>query len=163
MAGPIASAVIIPELEDADEAQPAPVSPVGQKRRMSSVTDQDSKRPRLNSIDQNGSNASQERIGTANGKDTAPAAPAKRERGRERRLFGAVLGALSQNPASAAQRKRAEIEKRQRAQREAEVQEDDHRKAERAARRKAQREKEQKRFQRESVRWAAFCGVARAY
>lgn len=150
MAGPIASAVIIPELEDADEAQPAPVSPVTQKRRMSSVTDQDSKRPRLNSIDQNGNH---EKNGTVNGKETAPAAPTKRERGRERRLFGAVLGALSQNPASAAQRKRAEIEKRQRAQREAEVQEDDHRKAERAARRKAQREKEQKRFERESVRF----------
>lgn len=135
MSGPIASAVVLPE---PDEALPPPASPPNTlKRRQSSVTEDSIKRARTN-----GDDAADER---------KPAAPTRRERGRERRLFGAVLGALSQNPTTAGQKRRSEIEKRQLAQRRLEDQEGEQRKAERLARRKAQRWKEQKHFERQAV------------
>lgn len=146
MAGPIASAVVLPEQ---DEGSPplTPISPTGQKRRQSSIIEQDAKRPRLNGDDdpvdrRNSINNNQ--------KVTAPA-PKGRERGRERRLFGAALGALSQNSATAAQKRRSEIEKRQQVQRRIEEEESEQRKLERQARRKAQRWREQQRFERDSV------------
>ncbi|KAF1357308.1 hypothetical protein EJ07DRAFT_129325 [Lizonia empirigonia] len=136
MSGPIASAVVLPE---PDEALPPPASPPNTlKRRQSSVTEDSIKRARTN-----GDDAADER---------KPAAPTRRERGRERRLFGAVLGALSQNPTTAGQKRRSEIEKRQLAQRRLEDQEGEQRKAARLARRKAQRWKEQKHFERQAMR-----------
>ncbi|KAF2277773.1 uncharacterized protein EI97DRAFT_449219 [Westerdykella ornata] len=149
MDGIIASAVVLPEPQETNRSPSPPQSPTGQKRRQSSVAEQDAKRPRLNSFDAEASNGGQP---SSNAQTQTTAVPARRERGRERRLFGAVLGALSQNFASPAQRKRSEIEKRQRAQREQEEQEDGQRKAERIAQRKAQRRIEQKRFERESMR-----------
>ena len=150
MDGPIASVVILPE------DSPPPASPIeqsnGHKRRQSSISDENAKRPRLDNEDaQNG-----RRESTA---QTKPAAPVKRERGRERRLFGAVLGALSQAPSTtAAQKRRSEVEKRQLALRKQESEESDQRKAERIARRKVQRWKEQKRFERDSV-WLSLADV----
>ena len=139
MASPIASAVVLPD------DLPVPASPsYSHKRRQSSISEEHAKRPRLNDHD-----APTERRGSTH--ETKPAAPVRRERGRERRLFGAVLGALSQNPTTAAQKRRSEIEKRQLAQRKLDDQESEQRKAERVARRKAQRWKEQKHFERESV------------
>lgn len=134
MDGAIASAVVLP-----DEPQPPP------KRRQSSVSEESAKRPRL-----------EDDVGTIERRDTNtdanPTALPKRERGRERRLFGAALGALSQNPSTtAAQKRRSEIEKRQLAQRRVEDEESQQRKAERIARRKEQRWKEQRRFEKESV------------
>lgn len=135
MSGPIASAVVLPEPDDA----PPPASPPNAlKRRQSSVTEDSVKRARTNGDD-------------AADESKAPA-PKRRERGRERRLFGAVLGALSQNPTTAGQKRRSEIEKRQQAQRRQEDEESEQRKAERLARRKVQRWKEQKRFERQAVR-----------
>ena len=135
MSGPIASAVVLPE---PDEAPPPSASPSNTlKRRQSSVTEDSVKRARIN-----GEDAADE---------SKPAAPKRRERGRERRLFGAVLGALSQNPTTAGQKRRSEIEKRQQAQRKQEDEESEQRKAERLARRKVQRWKEQKRFERQAV------------
>lgn len=148
MDAPIASAVMLPEPQESEYAQPAASPPAGQKRRQSSVSEHDPKRPRLNSID---ANANADRRGSTNDTSSAPG-QGRRERGRERRLFGAALGALSQNSATAAQRKRSEIEKRQKAQRELEEQESDQRKLERDVQRKAQRQIEQNRFERESVR-----------
>ena len=139
MDGSIASAVVLPE-----EPLP-PASPNGHKRRQSSVSNENAKRPRL-----------EEEV-TSNGRrpstsETKPAVPVRRERGRERRLFGAVLGALSQAPSTtAAQKRRSEIEKRQLAQRQQENEESEQRKTERIARRKVQRLKEQKRFEEQSV------------
>lgn len=135
MSGPIASAVVLPEPDDA----PPPASPPNAlKRRQSSVTEDSVKRVRTNGDD-------------ATDESKAPA-PKRRERGRERRLFGAVLGALSQNPTTAGQKRRSEIEKRQQAQRRQEDEESEQRKAERLARRKVQRWKEQKRFELQAVR-----------
>ncbi|KAH7359653.1 pinin/SDK/memA/ protein conserved region-domain-containing protein [Pyrenochaeta sp. MPI-SDFR-AT-0127] len=140
MDGPIASAVVLPE----ELAVPASPSH-SLKRRQSSISGDDAKRPRLNDntdIHKHG--------GSNNG--LKPTVPVRRERGRERRLFGAVLGALSQNPTTAAQKRRTEIEKRQLAQRRLEDEEGEQRKAERRATRKVQRWKEQKHFEMQSMR-----------
>jgi hypothetical protein len=139
MDGPISSAVLLPE-------EPLPsASPNSNKRRQLSISEDSAKRPRLNDED-----LSVSRCGSTI--DTKPAAPVRRERGRERRLFGAVLGALSQAPStSAAQKRRSEFEKKQLAQRKQESEESEQRKAERIARRKVQRWKEQKRFEAQSV------------
>lgn len=140
MDGPIASAVVLPD----DLSVPA--SPVNaQKRRQESISEDTAKRPRLDAD----TTAKDRR--DSNDKDTKPA-PVRRERGRERRLFGAVLGALSQNTATTAQKRRSEIEKRQLAQRKQDDQESEQKKAERTALRKEQRWKEQKHFERASVR-----------
>ncbi|KAI0591528.1 pinin-SDK-memA domain-containing protein [Pyrenophora tritici-repentis] len=139
MDGPIASAVIVP-----DELA-VPASPVnGQKRRQESVSEDSGKRPRL---DQDA--PVNERRNSI--KDTKPA-PVRREKGRERRLFGAVLGALSQNTTTTAQRRRNDVEKRQLAQRKQDAQESEQRKAERAALRKEQRWREQKHYERQLMR-----------
>lgn len=136
MHGPIASAVILP-----DELV-APVSPSSHKRRQSSISETDNKRIRLQGDEDNDSL-----------KELAkPTAPVRPERGRERRLFGAALGALSQNSATAAQKRRSEIEKRQQAQRRQQDEESEQRNAERLARRKEQRWVEQKQFDRASMR-----------
>ncbi|KZM22235.1 uncharacterized protein EKO05_0011345 [Ascochyta rabiei] len=136
MSGPIASAVVLPA---PDEAPLPPASPSNTlKRRQSSVTEDRVKRIRAS-----GDHAADE---------STPAAPRRRERGRERRLFGAVLGALSQAPTTAGQKRRAEMEKRQQARRRQEDEEAELQKAERLARRSAQRWKEQKHFERQAMR-----------
>ena len=145
MAG-IASAVVLPD-QDADSPPPT-----GSKRRQSSISEYDAKRARLNEDDLR--TARRDSVGSAK----AVAAPPKgRERGRERRLFGAALGALAQNSATAGQKRRSEIEKRQQAQRKVEEEESEQRKQERQARRKAQRWREHRQFEKDSVRASAPC------
>ncbi|KAF2634600.1 hypothetical protein P280DRAFT_463208 [Massarina eburnea CBS 473.64] len=145
----IASAVVLPD----PESPPRPASsPSGTKRRQSSVSDHDddAKRARLDGD----SVPSDRRESTSTSTSHAPVpvpVPKGRERGRERRLFGAVLGALSQNSATAGQRRRTEIEKRQQAQRKLDDEESEQRKSERLARRKAQRWREQKNFEKASM------------
>lgn len=150
MDAPIASAVVLPD----DPQEPA--SPRnGHKRRQSSVSEENAKRPRLD-----GDETPTQQPGSTNGASPAPPAPpARREAGRERRLFGAALGALSQNSTTTAQRRRAEIEKRQLAKRKREDEESDQKKAERAAKRKAQRLKEQEAFERDTVCGHCCCNV----
>lgn len=147
MEAPIASAVMLPEPEaeeqELDTAQDAESPQGGQKRRQSLVSELERKRARLDSADQTSSRNS--------GETSSAAVPRRREGERVRRLFGAVLGALSQNPATPAQKKRTDIEKRQKARRELQEQESDQRKAERIAQRTAQRRREQERFEKESV------------
>ena len=143
MDGPIASAVVLPD----ELSLPASPPVNGHKRRQESLSEDTSKRPRLEN-----DTAIQERreSTTKDTKDDKPA-PVRRERGRERRLFGAALGALSQNSATTGQKRRAEIEKRQLAQRKQDDQESEQRKTERAARRKEQRWKEHKLLERDMV------------
>ncbi|KAL1796315.1 hypothetical protein ACET3X_004855 [Alternaria dauci] len=143
MDGPIASAVVLPD----DLLQPASPPVNGHKRRQESLSEDAAKRPRLD----DGTTTRDRRDSiTKDSKDSKPA-PVRRERGRERRLFGAALGALSQNTTTTAQKRRAEIEKRQLAQRKQDDEESEQRKAERAARRKEQRWKEQKHFEKQSM------------
>lgn len=135
MHGPIASAVILP-----DELV-APASPSSHKRRQSYISESSVKRQRLDG-------EKDPEILEAPVKVTVAVRP---ERGRERRLFGAALGALSQNSATAAQKRRSEIEKRQQAQQRQQDEESEQRKIERLARRKEQRWSEQKRFEEDLV------------
>ncbi|CAN9324409.1 unnamed protein product [Alternaria alternata] len=144
MDGPIASAVVLPD----DLLQPASPPVNGHKRRQESLSEDTAKRPRL---DDDTTTGDRRDSITKDSKDPKPA-PVRRERGRERRLFGAALGALSQNTTTTAQKRRAEIEKRQLAQRKQDDQEIEQRKAERTARRKEQRWKEQKHFEKQSMR-----------
>ncbi|KAL5117635.1 hypothetical protein ACEQ8H_004528 [Pleosporales sp. CAS-2024a] len=141
MDGPTASAVVLPE----ESLPPASPSSTSNKRRQSSTTEDSAKRPRLDDPSP--------KEGRESTNAATSAAPVRRERGRERRLFGAVLGALSQAPSTtAAQKRRAEFEKKQLAQRKQESEESAQRRAAREARRKAQRWKEQRRFDEESLR-----------
>jgi hypothetical protein len=151
--GPIASAVVLPEQDVESPPRPAS-SPTSLKRRQSSTYEHDAaKRPRLDGDDQN----SDRRSSIKDEITPAVPVPKGRERGRERRLFGAALGALSQNSASAAQRRRSEIEKRQQAQRKQEDDESEQRKLERRAKRRAQRWKEHEQFEKDSVCAPSLC------
>ncbi|KAF2015441.1 hypothetical protein BU24DRAFT_421743 [Aaosphaeria arxii CBS 175.79] len=144
----IASAVVLPEPES--ESPPPPASPSGtHKRRQSSISEQDPKRQRLNSIDQPPHADRRDSITT---KPSNAPPTGRRERGRERRLFGAALGALSHNTGSAVQKRRSEIEKRQKAQREIDEQENDLKRQERLKFIRVQRQKEQATFEKESTR-----------
>ncbi|PVI06385.1 hypothetical protein DM02DRAFT_582806 [Periconia macrospinosa] len=145
----IASAVVLPDAEPSPP--PSASSPPGTKRRQSSLSEQDAKRARLDDV----GHSTQRRDSASKSSVPAPelaTAPKARERGRERRLFGAALGALSQNSATAGQKRRLEIEKRQQAQRKLEVEESEQRKAERLAKCKAQRWREQAYFDKSSMR-----------
>ncbi|KAF2125996.1 hypothetical protein P153DRAFT_83038 [Dothidotthia symphoricarpi CBS 119687] len=145
MEGPIASAVVIPDPEPSPPPAASPLTTTAHKRRQSSTSDDATKRPRLTIDD-----APADRQNPT--KEPKAPVPVRRERGRERRLFGAALGALSQNSATAAQKRRSEIEKRQLTQRKLDEEESEQRKAERAARRKAQRWREHQRFERDAMR-----------
>lgn len=147
----IASAVVLPD-QDAESPPPAVPSPTGVKRRQSSVSEQGTKRARLDEFE-----GQDQRRDSVSSSKAAAAPPKGRERGRERRLFGAALGALAQNSATAGQKRRNEIEKRQRAQRQQEEEESEQRKQERKARRKAQRWREHKQFEKDSVRISTIC------
>lgn len=136
----VPSAVAVPETDT-----PPPASPTnGVKRRPSSVFESNTKRQRVPSVD--GNNAHTDRRGST----TDNNAQTSRERGRARRLFGNVLGALAQSGPSAAEKKRAEIANRQRARREQGEQQSDE-DPERNAQRHAQRRVEQHNFEKAAV------------
>jgi hypothetical protein len=112
MSNMIASAVVVPE----PESLPKPPSP-SLKRRQSSLDSESSKRPRLDT--QTSQRSSDDRSPTAamspppRRKCSAIGSGAAEERKRGQRLFGALLGTLSQTSAKPAHRRRDEIEKRQ--------------------------------------------------
>lgn len=111
MSNMIASAVVVPE----PETLPSPPSS-SLKRRQSSLDPESSKRPRLDthnipqsSDDQSPTSA----MSPPRRKSSAMGSGAAEERRRGQRLFGALLGTLSQTSAKPAHRRRDEIEKRQ--------------------------------------------------
>ncbi|KAJ5256944.1 hypothetical protein N7478_013048 [Penicillium angulare] len=115
----LASAVAIP---DQDNQRQSPTSFT--KRRNSSVTDHDPKRPRLSGQDETSPQSHRLRPSPSKAASTLvengptekqPARKGGREEDRKRgqRLFGGLLGTLSQSSSSAAQKRRADIEKRQ--------------------------------------------------
>ncbi|KAJ5568091.1 hypothetical protein N7450_010577 [Penicillium hetheringtonii] len=114
--GTLASAVALPEQGISNQSQEHTA-----KRRNSSITDNDSKRRRL-SADGNVSPHSERQqpsqsptVERERPRNRRPAQQTGREdeRKRGRRLFGGLLGTLSQSSTSAAQKRRADIEKRQ--------------------------------------------------
>ncbi|OCK75698.1 hypothetical protein K432DRAFT_361627 [Lepidopterella palustris CBS 459.81] len=151
----IASAVVLPETQ---ESLPRPASPPnGIKRRQSSVSEQDGKRRRLSTEGYNESR----RDSTSNA--AAPDRGVERrrsdkhdidavERKRGKRLFGAMLGALSQGSSTTAQKRRADIEKKQQAKLKLQAEELDQKKRQRLDEIMASRRKEQKKFDEESMR-----------
>jgi hypothetical protein len=113
MSNMIASAVVVPE----PESFPQPPSP-SLKRRQSSLDSESSKRPRLDT--QSSQPSSDNRSPTLamsppapRRKSSAMGSGAAEERKRGQRLFGALLGTLSQTSAKPAHRRRDEIDKRQ--------------------------------------------------
>ncbi|KAJ5083495.1 hypothetical protein N7456_012922 [Penicillium angulare] len=115
----LASAVAVP---DQDNQRQSPTSFA--KRRNSSVTDHDPKRPRLNGQSETSPQSHRQRPSPSRTASTpaedgsAEKQPTRKggrdeDRKRGQRLFGALLGTLSQSSSSAAQKRRADIEKRQ--------------------------------------------------
>ncbi len=106
----ISSAVIIPEPEDVSHASPP------RKRRQSSESyDSSYKRPRLESQaskDSDGYSVPQSATSPPRRKPSITGSGAVEERKRGQRLFGALLGTLSQSSTTTAQKRRADIEKK---------------------------------------------------
>ncbi|KAL4871154.1 hypothetical protein BDV12DRAFT_38340 [Aspergillus spectabilis] len=151
--GTLASAVIMPEQ---DTIPPSPES--GLKRRQSSTTDfdTDTKRRRLST-----QNEEQE---LEQHQDRQPSSPKpepqdterKRnrrdeERKRGQRLFGSLLGTLSQSSTSAAQRRRADIERKQQDKLKLQDEEYGELKKKRREERLALRKKEQRLYEKEMM------------
>ncbi|KUJ19276.1 uncharacterized protein LY89DRAFT_683182 [Mollisia scopiformis] len=156
--GPIASAVIIPDL-GAESQPPAPP-----KRRQSSTSESISKRPRL-SFDANVESP------TNLHQSPEPTDPSRRasesvqepinerrkssvqeEKKRGQRLFGGLLSTLSQSTPNGQHKRRLEIEKRQQERAKQQKAEDDVRRAEKLAKLKAIRKVEQVKFDEETMR-----------
>lgn len=143
----VASAVIVPEAEQ----QHSPTSPLG-KRRQSSVAEEASKRAKLS---EDASHTRDEQSSPPKPQDTLSERRKSgllEERKRGQRLFGALLGTLSQSSSSAAQKRRTDIERKQQAKLKLQAEEYDEQKKQRLEALKAARRKEQKIYDKQSVR-----------
>ncbi|KAI4167116.1 MAG: hypothetical protein LQ343_007478 [Gyalolechia ehrenbergii] len=142
----VASAVIVPE---ADE-QPIQ-APESGKRKTSSFTAEGSKRPKLdtesspNRTETSGPTAASDRL--ANRRKSGQL----EERKRGQRLFGALLGTLSQSSSSTAQKRRTDIERKQQAKLRVQAEEYDEQKKQRLVSLMAVRRKEQKKYDKQSM------------
>jgi hypothetical protein len=140
--------VAVPE-QDTLRQSPEPPT----KRRKSSVTEHEPKRRRLSAQD-GASPGSQPRPAPESEQPTEKR-PVRRgredERKRGQRLFGGLLGTLSQSSNSAAQKRRADIEKRQQDKLKSQDDEYDGLKKRRKERRDAIRRKEKPFYEREAV------------
>lgn len=145
----------VEETPSANDLSPPPNDRNGSlKRRQSSISSNASKRPRL-SVDANGDSfvrRSQASPRDARGPVSDRAAPVrktslqantKEDRQRGKRLFGAVLGTLSQRGTTAAQKRRADIEKKQQAKLKMQAEEDELARNERLEELRSKRRKEQ--------------------
>ncbi|KAL9135581.1 MAG: hypothetical protein Q9175_003230 [Cornicularia normoerica] len=145
----VASAVILPESE-----QP-PSPPATLKRRQSSFSDDRSKKPRL---DRNNTNGSRPETVTPQQSVTQDSRPSERrrsgqmeERKRGQRLFGALLGTLSQSSSSTAQKRRTDIEKKQQAKLKLQAEEQDEKKKQKLEALLVVRRREQRKFDKQSM------------
>ncbi|KKK13504.1 hypothetical protein P175DRAFT_0512392 [Aspergillus ochraceoroseus IBT 24754] len=163
--GSLASAVVLPDVES-----PGPSPDAGLKRKQSSTTDQDTdlKRRRLsgqieNQPPESAPSQSQSSPGTA-GKDSDRRLNRRdEERKRGQRLFGSLLGTLSQSSNSAAQRRRADIERKQQDKLKLQDEEYGELKKKRREERIATRKKEQKLYEKEVMQTRHTNLVAMAY
>ncbi|KAI9678934.1 MAG: hypothetical protein M1829_001919 [Trizodia sp. TS-e1964] len=148
----IASAVIVPE--DIDEA--IPPAPPPTKRRQSSIDSSVSKRPRLSSdvTDNNKISFARELTRAThppNSVNERRKSGQAEERKRGQRLFGALLGTLSQSSPSTAQKRRLDIEKKQQAKLKLQSEEYDEKKKKELEDLKAVRQVEQRKFAEQSM------------
>jgi hypothetical protein len=135
------------------------------KRRKSSIAEYDAKRRRLSSQG-NVSPQSQRRrpsspgVTASESTEPRPARPrgAGREEDRKRgqRLFGGLLGTLSQSSSSAAQRRRADIEKKQQEKLKTQDVQYDELKKRRKELREEVRRREKPLYEREAVRYLHY-------
>lgn len=131
----------MPELEE-------PPTP-SLKRRRSSASENNSKRRRI-SLDEDPIKKESASIEATNGRPGDGQAAEERKRGR--RLFGALLGTLSQSSSSStAQKRRSVIEKKQQAKLKQQTEEADERKKEKLEALIKVRRKEQRSYDRRSV------------
>ena len=151
----IASAVVIPEDPVPDPTHkraPTPESRAHLKRRrLGGVGDDDA---RTDDADSTTNDGSLER------RHDLRAGGRAEERNRGKRLFGALLGTLSQSSSSAAQKRRADIERKQQTKLKQQAADYDAKKREDLDRLLARRRREQERFDEQSVRRSALGGVA---
>lgn len=140
----------------------------GLKRRQSSISNPDEhKRRRLSSTTTQDEHHHDRRPSVSDRKQSSPDAGPERkperrparaggrdeERKRGQRLFGGLLGTLSQSSTSAAQRRRADIERRQKDKLKLQDEEYDELKKKRRGERAEIRKKEQRLYEEESVSW----------
>ncbi|KAJ5811467.1 hypothetical protein N7474_007768 [Penicillium riverlandense] len=157
MSETLASAVAVPEQTTLQSA-PEPTT----KRRKSSITEHDSKRRRLST--EAGDNTSYSERRRLSSQELAPDRPPPErkpsrqgagrdeERKRGQRLFGGLLGTLSQSSTSAAQRRRADIEKKQQEKLKSQAEEYGELKKQKREQRDAIRKKEHPLYEREAMR-----------
>lgn len=159
----LASAVAVPEQ---DALRQSPEIPT--KRRQSSISEHDTKRRRLSAQDNESPQSQRRRSSPAPAEQPTERRPARsgreEERKRGQRLFGALLGTLSQSSNSAAQKRRADIEKKQRDKLKVQAEEYGELKKRRKERREAIRRREKPFYEREAVgsffALALVCGSA---
>ena len=145
----VASVVILPESEQ------SPSPPPTLKRRQSSLSDDRSKRARIGHDDTYGG---RQDTMTPPQSATLDRQPPERqrsgqleERKRGQRLFGALLGTLSQSSSSTAQKRRTDIEQRQQAKLKLQAEEQDEQKKLKLEALLVVRRREQKIFDKQSV------------
>ncbi len=147
----VASAVILPE--DLTE-QPPSGSPT-LKRRQSSFSNERSKRARLGNGDSNDGPDSAALPPTASLDSASDRRKSGQmeERKRGQRLFGALLGTLSQSSSSTAQKRRTDIEKKQQAKLKLQAEERDEKKKQKRDALMVIRRREQVKYDKQSVCW----------
>ncbi|PWY87036.1 hypothetical protein BO94DRAFT_65569 [Aspergillus sclerotioniger CBS 115572] len=148
--GTLASAVALPDQD------PIPSPEAGLKRRQSSITEPDSeyKRRRLSSQTEinDAQTGAERKLSSPDVRPRRPAGGRDEERKRGQRLFGALLGTLSQSSTSAAQKRRADIERRQQDKLKLQDEEYGELKKKRREERAVIRKKEQRLYEEESMR-----------
>lgn len=154
----LASAVVVPE---AIEQTLSSTATRATKRRQSSSSEGDNKRARLSDHDvpHNTTDTKSEQPAatthieqtTDNSRRRSRVEGRDEEKQRGKRLFGALLGTLSQSSSSAAQKRRAEIERKQRDKLRDQADEDDERKRRELEELMTVRRGEQKKYDEQSV------------
>ncbi|KAE9986170.1 hypothetical protein EG328_006433 [Venturia inaequalis] len=148
----IASAIAVPGTVEPtpDTAAQSPGTGVSLKRRQSSTSENDSKRPRLS---EDGSTDSPAPAKVADDRREARRRSGQvEERKRGQRLFGALLGTLSQRATPSTSKRRAEIEQRQKEKLKQQTEEDTRRRQERQEELRAARMRQQVKFDEQNMR-----------
>ncbi|KAI2789470.1 hypothetical protein POX_d04961 [Penicillium oxalicum] len=151
--GTLASAVAVPEQETIPQSPELPT-----KRRQSSISEHDPKRRRLSSQGDLSPDARRQQHSPGPSVPDRPTERRPNRQGREedrkrgQRLFGGLLGTLSQSSTTAAQKRRADIEKRQQDKLKSQADEYDGLKKRRKERRDLIRKKETPFYEQEAMR-----------
>lgn len=135
-----------------DSAEQPPSPSRLPKRRQSSPEDERAKRQRLSDdINHNGQDTTKNKHNATDDKPDRRRSGQIEERKRGQRLFGALLGTLSQSSSSTAQRRRTDIEKKQQAKLKLQAEEQDEKNKQRLEALMVVRRREQKKYNEQSV------------